>query len=334
MNKYNNLIRNIADEFNISQGKTEKDESWMARVIYSLLGRMGYSSLWDIQEDYTPITITHFKRRIESVFESYSKMYPDVCLSYFEDAEHLSADIYDIFLKTGNIYHSSYRISVSTQCVSEASGIYFTRGMALNQRQFVSGVGSYLCNNENTIFIQPSEMFQLQENSIIEQWEFLLSNIKWRPITAESRVEYLRTKPPFFQGYWINSPDITGEVSLARINYSGKKVYYLYKMENGRMMGSQLPEWKVEDFNYRTVANGCLAAIGCLPATTYHIDGEIAQVTINYLFPPAELNLIKLYSWPKSYVQLPQDFNRTFELQVFLAIRDILKPIGYQFVEV
>lgn len=121
--------------------------------------------------------------------------------------------------------------------------------------------------------------------------------------------------------------------SLARTGSFGNWTYYLYKIENERLMGSQLPEWMVTEGNYRTVSNGYLSAKNVLPATIYHIDGKIAQVHINYLFPPAELNLVKLYSWPKSYAGLPHDFNRIFELPVFYAIKNVLESIGYQFKE-
>lgn len=334
MNRYNHLINTIADEFHISQGKTEADDVWKARVIYSLLGRMGYASLWDIQEDFKPISIIHFKRRISSVLESYLEMYPEIRPFYFDDIDNLSNEIYEIFLKTGNIYHCSYRISPAIRCVSEISGLYLMRGMPLNQIQYISGIGNYSLVKEDVTTIQPNDMFQLQGKNIIEQWRDIKSNANWKPIPAETRIEYLRTKPPFKYGYWGDTPDTTGTVSIARSRVSDYKIYFLYKIIGGEILGSQLPEWLVADYNYRILSNGCLAANSNLPAAAYHIDGHIVQVKINYLPPPAELNLIKLYSWPQTYVGLPHDFSRIFELQVFLAIMDIMKPIGYQFIEV
>ncbi len=334
MSRYNDLINTIAEEFNISRGKIELEDVWKARVIYSLLGRMGYSSLWDIQEDFKPISITHFKRRIKSVLESYEAMYPEIRPFYADDIDNLSNEIYDIFLRAGSIYHSSYRISPATTCVSKISKLYFMRGMPLSQIQYVSGIGCYSFENQGIVGIRPSDMFQLQERSIVEQWEDIKSNARWEPLVAETRMEYLRTKPPFEYGYWGDTPDTTGEVSVLYTGFSGNKIYYLYKIISGKIVVSQLPEWLIANYNYRIVSNGCLAARHSLPVITFHIDGNIVQVKINYLLPPAELNLIKLYSWPKSYRGFPHDFERTFELQVFLAIIAILEPIGYQFIEV
>lgn len=71
MNKYNGLICEIADEFHISKGEAEREEVWKARVVYSLVGRMGYASLWDIQEDLQPASVMHFKKRIGRLLKSY-----------------------------------------------------------------------------------------------------------------------------------------------------------------------------------------------------------------------------------------------------------------------
>lgn len=77
MKKYNGLICEIADEFHILKGKEETEEVWKCRVIYSLLGRMGYASLWDTVDDLKSVSTVHFKRRIRTILEIYMEMYPD-----------------------------------------------------------------------------------------------------------------------------------------------------------------------------------------------------------------------------------------------------------------
>lgn len=101
MNQYNRLLGRIADEFHVFQGKTETEVAWKSRIIYSLLGRMGYASLWDIREDLQPVSVVHFKNRIESILESYLEMYPELRLFYPDDISELSNEIYNIFLCTG-----------------------------------------------------------------------------------------------------------------------------------------------------------------------------------------------------------------------------------------
>lgn len=333
MNQYNRLLGRIAEEFHVFQGKTETEVAWKSRIIYSLLGRMGYASLWDIREDLQPVSVVHFKNRIESILESYLEMYPELRLFYPDDISELSNEVYNIFLCTGQVYHTSYRITPAIKAVSEKAGIYFWRGMPLDHKLYISGIGNYSFSEDEPAAIQPADMFQLPQNTLAEQWEYWVYHAKWYPLEVGNEIEFLRTKPPFTYNYWIEKPDISGMVSLARIGLHGNKSYFLYMAEAGRILGSQLPQWIVSDNYYRTLSNGCLASIGRLPVSTYHVDGKIVQLRIHYLLPPAELNLIKLYSWPESCVDIPDDFDRIFDYQVFLAIKSILEPIGYTFIE-
>lgn len=333
MNQYNRLLGRIAEEFHVFRGKTETEAVWKSRIIYSLLGRMGYASLWDIREDLQPVSVVHLKNRIESILESYLEMYPELRLFYPDDISELSNEVYNIFLCTGQVYHTSYRITPAIKAVSEKAGIYFWRGMPLDHKLYISGIGNYSFSEDEPAVIQPADMFQLPQNTLAEQWEYWVYHAKWYPLEVGNEIEFLRTKPPFTYNYWIEKPDISGMVSLARIGLHGNKSYFLYMAEAGRILGSQLPQWIVSDNYYRTLSNGCLASIGRLPVSTYHVDGKIVQLRIHYLLPPAELNLIKLYSWPESCVDIPDDFNRIFDYQVFLAIKSILEPIGYTFIE-
>ena len=52
---------------------------------------------------------------------------------------------------------------------------------------------------------------------------------------------------------------------------------------------------------------------------------------MNYLLPPRELNLLKLYSWPETCTSLPCDFRRKLSTEVFTAIKNILSDEGYEF---
>ena len=334
MKKYNGLICEIADEFHILKGKEETEEVWKCRVIYSLLGRMGYASLWDTVDDLKSVSTVHFKRRIRTILEIYMEMYPEIKRFYGDESEDISNEIYNIFKDTGNIYCQPYEVSPAMPCISESSGIFFTRGLSLEQSQYISGIGSYL-NTPLALIktIKPKNMFQIQENTLSVQWKSLISNALWKPMPEELGLEYLRIKPPFTNGYWNSMPDLSGSPSLARTKRIENRIYYLYRKEESKLLVSQLPEWMTTDYNYRAISNSCLASAGCLPETLYHIDEEIVTIRINYLFPPPELNFLKLYSWPTSYVKLPHDFRRIFQRSVFWAVKNIFESIGYRFTE-
>ena len=143
----------------------------------------------------------------------------------------------------------------------------------------------------------------------------------------------MRMKGSFRKGYWTDEIDNTGRVSLLRTNGNDIKIYYFYKVLDGEIYTSQLPTWEVENGNYRNLSNACLAVYDALPKTRYHIDGNIVKITINYLYPPAELNLIKLYSWPESFINLPHDFRRIMDKNIFYLMKQILEEKGYMFEE-
>ena len=60
------LIEKIGEDFHILRGDGEKELDYILRLIYSLLGQMGYASLWDVEEDDAGkyVSITHYKHRM------------------------------------------------------------------------------------------------------------------------------------------------------------------------------------------------------------------------------------------------------------------------------
>lgn len=334
MNKYNHLLGTVAEELNICHGNTESETEWKKRVIYSLLGRTATAALWDTPEDLQPVSITHFKRRIGAVLQSCMEMYPEAQAAFQNSDDDLSNEIYDIFLNTGNLYYTPYRIAPPMFSMARAEKVDFTRGAPLGSAQFVSGVGCYRSAGEQiSADLSVAEMFQLQDSSLQKLWQQLITTARWQPITTGSDTEYLRMCPPFKYGYWMTSPDRSYTISLARVGEPGQRLYYLVRFENEKTLGSQLPQWRVEKNQYLAVANACLASAGTLPTDEYRVDGAIVHLRLNYLLPPAELNLLKLYSWPNSYLNLPHNFNRSFSTSVFFALKAILEPLGYQFTE-
>ena len=120
---------------------------------------------------------------------------------------------------------------------------------------------------------------------------------------------------------------------MLRIGDIEPKLYYLYQQQNGKILVSQLPYWMVEKHRYRRLAAGCLRSFGTLPATKYHMDGNVVHIQIGYLFPPEELAFVKLYSWQESYYSIPSDFSRIMDKKIFFAIKEILEETGFEFIE-
>ena len=350
MNKYHDLLNTIAEELHIEHGEKEPVEKWKARIVYSLLGRMACASLFDyLEEDAVvakgdeSVSITHFKRRICTILDSYLELYPEIGPLFLSDRKEISKEIYDIILKSGYIYHTPYNISQASPCSTIQNDLRFERGMPLDRKQYISGLGTYLPANydafdKETVYPTVREMFSLQEVALCEFWKDLISEADWHLLHTNEDVEYLSHCPPFTR--WNNVPLKEPLISVARIGQPGNRIYYLYQVKDGQVLCCQLPQWLVNDTfyegaSYRIVTNACLAAHSLLPAIQYSQDGPIVIVNFKYLLPPAELYWVKLYSWPQQFSSFPSsDFARIFSLQVFHAVKAVLEQIGYQFTEV
>ena len=333
MKQYFGLLENISKEFHIQKGEEETINAWKARIVYSYLGQIGLSSLFDIQEDLSASSIQHFKSRISEALESFLEMYPELTGAFSTDDESLLDEIYDIIQKTGLIYHEPYRIVPCVRKLAIGSNMIFSRGQAIEEKRFLSGLGSYLPFINEKAGVSVSEMFMLHTENLGKSWLNLISDSVFTEVHAILPFEYLRTKPPFNRGYWCDDPDGSGSVSVARTGMPGKRIYYLYQYEGSVLRVSQLPGWRTDDYEYRSVATGNLMAQNTLPETVFRMDGNLVTMKIGYLFPPAEMNAIKLYSWPASYVGLPHDFTRIMNRDVFEEFHLLLSGLGFHFKE-
>lgn len=196
----------------------------------------------------------------------------------------------------------------------------------------VSGIGFYSKLNGGTNPHKVKTMFGLEQENLQTLWQNTLSSVSWESKTSlESGTEYLRLKPPFSRGYWVNEPDKTDKTSILRTGAKGSQLYFLYRYVDAVLEVSPLPQWRVENYNYRTLACACLSNYGTLPPIEYFEDGALVHVHLNYLLPPRELEFLKLYSWPEICTSLPCNFRRKLSIEVFTAIKNVLSDEGYEF---
>lgn len=336
MNKYNKLLSRIASDLNILKGSSESVDAWKARIVYSAIGHMAFASLYDVQEDDNPVSITHFKRRVEKLYNSFISMYPELKTVFLIQADELADEIYNVFLQAGCLYHSPNRITATVPQVACSNQIAFMRGTALKQKVFRSGLGAYLPALKPTgDSITVTDLFCLQRSTLSSLWERTVTNIKWSEITLSTKTEYLRTTPPYNSGYFKEQPDKDGRISILRTGMPGSYLYYFYTYQANKILGMQIPAWQVDNVDnsaYRTLSNCCIYSEGHLPPAIYHVDQGIVSLRLQYLYPPSELNMIKLYSWPLRYYNFGS-FNRILTGSVFFAIKSELERIGYGFVE-
>lgn len=330
MDKYNGLLSKVSRQYHILRGNQETENEWKTRLVYSICGMMAYACLWDDTEE--PISIMHLKRRIRSMLGSYKSMYPELFGTLPYTSEVLEDEITNQFLSVGVVYHRPNRIAPSKKHEEHFGGILFQRGIALDNISCVSGIGFYSKRDGGTNLNNIKTMFGLEQEDLQTLWQTILSAVSWESKPSfEYATEYLRLKPPFSRGYWVNDSDKTGTISILRTGMKGSQLYYLYRYIDSALEVSPLPQWQVENYNYRTLACACLSTYGTLPAIEYSEDGALVHIRMNYLLPPRELEFLKCYSWPEICTSLPCNFRRKLSVEVFAAIKNILSDEGYQF---
>ncbi len=331
MNKYNGLLSKVAHKYCIHKGIQETESDWKTRLVYSICGMMAYASLWDNPEENL-ISIVHLKRKVRSMLANYKSIYPELSDSLPYVSEEFEDEIANQFLSAGVVYHCPNRIISSMKHEEPYGDILFQRGISLDSISCVSGIGFYSKQYGATNPNKLKAMFGLEQKNLQAMWQITLSAVSWKfNLSFEQNTEYLRLKPPFSQGYWVNKPDMTGTVSILRTGMKGSQLYYLYRYSGTTIEASPLPQWQVESYNYRSLACACLSTYGTLPPIEYFEDGALVHVRMNYLLPPHELALLKLYSWPETCTSFPSDFRRKLSAEVFAAIKNILSDEGYEF---
>lgn len=331
MEKYNRLLATVATKYHIYKGTQEAEIDWKTRLVYSICGMMAYASLWD-EVDGESISKEHLTRRVSRMLTNYKFMYPELSKTLPQTSKELESEIIEQFLCAGVMYHRPNRIAPSMKHEEPFEGILFQRGLALDRISCVSGVGFYAKQDIITNPAKIKAMFGLEYNTLQALWHKTISAASWKTgLSFAQNTEYLRLKPPFSSGYWINKPDTTGTVSILRTGIKGSWLYYLYRYSGIAMEVSPLSQWQVEDYNYRSLACACLSTYGTLPPIEYFKDGALVHIHMHYLLPPQELAFLKLYSWPEAYTSLPCNFKRKLSTEVFTAIKDVLSDEGYTF---
>lgn len=341
MHMKDQLIATIAKQLNIPK---IADTEWICHAIYSVAGKMAMASLWDHEEDRSFISPQHFKQRIKQVYEAYSSIYPQVNHLLPEDRDELANHIYATFLRAGHFYHKANRLYPATSVMSQVDRVALYRGVAPDEKLFMSGLGFYSISPGAKETLSVAEMYNLQSQTMNAYLDELLNLGDWIPAEWPDNAEFLRLAPPFSKGYWHETLCTDGRISLARYG-EPNKLYAFYKSEKGQMLQKPIPDWRTKDFRsdslnnhndhggYRRIAVALLDRYGTLPAIKAKLDKEIADVHLGYLLPPEEKDFFNLYSWPEGYFNSIRLFRGKMTIPLYLLFRQQLESIGYRFEE-
>lgn len=333
LNNLELLLNDISDDLNIRKGDTEENGSFIRRLIYSAVIRTAYNSLFDFNENNDIVSIKHFKAVLQDLLKFYFNQYGDVFANVASDEviAKITDEYYDLLLSSGIIYHYPHRITSSKYQCFNYDDISFVRGYSYNDLVNMSGAGAFIetnvfCENTvETIF----DYFQISACLMSDRWKRRIDKLKFVTSQNEKKYEYIKTSK-FLDGYWGEQPVNDGTVSILKNSTGNLTLYYFYKFEGQKLLVSQIPEWMSEENEIYTLVNEFLYDYGKLPEIRYKEDGEIVIVKLNYILPPKELAVYKLYSWPENYMD--NDFqNRIMNKKVFKVFRYVLENVGYKF---
>ena len=341
MTQNNYLLTRIAEAYDIKQGLEEDPLSYKARIIYSAIGEAAFASLFDDNgEGYAP-SVVHVKRKVCSLLQDYKVLYSE-CVGWLtHDGEELAEEIYWLYRSSGIIYHEPNHVSPAYKASARAGNVVFTRAYSPGQKQKRSGLGTYTVIQLDTYTTDLYKLYHLDMDNLVQIWEKCIDQAVWVPASFEGPVEYLNVPSQKSKGYWVDRVNDTVNISMCRTGVKGAHIYYLCRKENGRLVVSPLAQWKTEyplneannTENHRLYTNACLAYYHKLPPSRFLLEGDIVRINVGYLMPPAERYFLNLYSWPESQVSLPYNFKRICSRQIFNAVREVLSPLGFVFIE-
>ncbi len=188
-------------------------------------------------------SIQHFKERINEILSIYTKLYLPLSTKVNRDnSETISDDIYNMYLKTGNFYHRSYRIKAPGPVSAVRGPICFCRGYPVETEQFVSGAGTYLPyepkKQKEFKLISPQVMFQLSDCPLKTYGQRLLDNQEWKfGYISVAGVEYL-SRPEIWIPQWMK--DYFAKLTDAGIGvYQSPFIHQIQALENA-VLGKDL----------------------------------------------------------------------------------------------
>lgn len=333
------LLKNISESIGYNGNYYIERQLQLA---YSAAGRMALSSLHDIQScDENDISIQHFKSRASEVFKACLSN----CSNQLENIspQKIAEEIYNIYLNSGYIYYRDNNIRQAQLTAEKTDGICFLRGVNPWEQSKMSGLGMYKedSTGENDTIESIASMFCLQNEPIYNLADRLIKNAYWTESPSEKNMEFL-SMHEISKDYWKKQPD--NSISIMRTIQKPHK-YFIYKYEDNKVWSWEIPTWMTDDNEYMHLCNAILKYNDRLPPIIYSSAKEeqfnkCIIINLSYPLPPAEMNFLKLYSWPVSFTGNNSynqsgisDLKRIMKKDVFSVFKKLMERSGWIFYE-
>lgn len=325
-------ILEVNNELRIQKGYTETTDNWICRIIYSILGRMAFASLFDQKSTPETTSIIYFKNQLKKNLRTLTLVFPNSTISFQTNFDAVVDEVLKQFIDLGMVYRSPNNITLAKYQQISYNQISFIRGFSFSSNYFASGLGHFFINQPNTENMDVIDFFQLQRIYTLDELIRDYTLDSWHEMNDTSNIEFLNTVPPFYKGYWATHPEKDGSISILRKKYDFT-TYFFYKYVDNILYVHKVPNWLSHEKEYIRLAYPILHNKSCFPNIRYIDDGKIVIINFDYLLPPSELNLIKLYSWPFDFSNISDDFSRVMNRNIFYVFKEIYESIGYIFKE-
>ena len=327
------LLKQASEDMNIVRGTREKEIQWVLRIVYSAIANMAYASLWDQIDENDNTSLTHFNHRIQETLEGWKNAVPSIRHQFGMSSEELSEEILTLFERAGVVYRHPFRIAPAQEKIADGKNCVFVRSPLLSRNLYTSGAGYYSVAKIEKNSSLP-EIFDIDSHSLDDIAEHYLNSISFHPLNTDMNAQYFILEKRNGASQWGNSPGSGVEISLMRVSNMALQTYYFYKIENQRIVVSQIPSWMADNGMYRYLSTALMKKYGKLPDIEYSGNGSIVLINQNYLLPPKELSFLSLYSWPVTFFTGKQLFRRVMAAECFPDFKQLLEEKGFTFKEV
>lgn len=329
MKKYRHeLLQEIQHSLNLKQGQGESEESYNFRSIYSALGKLTLSSLYDHQsnEEQKAVSDVRLQTKMNQILEGYQRLFPE----YHELlVPELWKEIKDRYLKMGFIIKTKYYSQPTFKQVENFKKVIFVRGAASGEKMEMSGLGTFLSGGKEGELADFRTMFRLQEVNFSNLYHhYSKQNFTEKRTEILKDASFLQVPYRLNKAWWTDEFNQQIPLNLVRTNNFGVKNYFLDNQE--RMLS--LPTEVMADRGYNGLRLAILQHHGQRLIFKYHEAGTIIALGGDFTgVPKNEADFIKIYSWPmlknrkylKNWVLMDK--------KIFQALKEHLVGLGYEF---
>lgn len=304
--------------------------------MYSAVGKCMLASLYDPDEDdqdeIQSVSMQHILARGCELIDSYRSLIPSFDSNWTYETEDLSEVMRQVYRNSGYIMHKANRLSPAKSTCGYQDGVIYARGVDLNEKWAMSGLGFYRLTpkcNESTIPV--GQMFTIPEQGITEWWKGILSTRSWKRMERlPDQVEYLNTCRKGKEPYWLTKCPDSG-IILAKILEPGESRYVLLKCHDGKREYAALEPWLTIGTAYLRISIALQNSVGFSSEANITSNGDIMTVSLKYLLPPEEQCFFELFSWPIRTIDTK--WTRNMAKEIYPAFKKMLQNLGYKVLE-